>query len=153
MHVFLFLQSFLKQILTGTKPSERHATFTSGRVSEKNNLKRRAGFGPIADEDLRDDVMAMLVEFYEELKGSTDISYISDVWLPEAIIFGIQQIDHVDRTKAEEIFLKGSKDAVTSDEVKELEAKLKKRKLSVAEAEERLKKAKRAVARYSAGES
>jgi len=52
MHVFLFLQSFLKQILTGTKPSERHATFTSGRVSEKNNLKRRAGFGPIADEDL-----------------------------------------------------------------------------------------------------
>ena len=59
----------------------------------------------------------------------------------------------MDRTKAEEIFLKGSKDAVTSDEVKELEAKLKKRKLSVAEAEERLKKAKRAVARYSAGES
>lgn len=54
--------------------------------------------------------------------------------------------------KAEEIFLKGSKDAVTSDEVKELEAKLKKRKLSAEEAEERLKKATRAVARYSAGE-
>jgi len=27
--------------------------------------------------------MTMLVEFYKELKGTTDISYISDVWLPE----------------------------------------------------------------------
>ena len=26
--------------------------YTSGRVSEKDNLKRRAGFGPIADENL-----------------------------------------------------------------------------------------------------
>lgn len=26
--------------------------YTSGRVSERDNLKRRAGFGPIADDNL-----------------------------------------------------------------------------------------------------
>ena len=27
--------------------------------------------------------MDLLLEFYKELKGTTDITYVSDVWLPE----------------------------------------------------------------------
>ena len=50
--LFFSVQTFLRQILNGTKSSERHLIYTSGRVSEKDNLKHRAGFGPIADDKL-----------------------------------------------------------------------------------------------------
>ena len=50
--LFFSVQTFLRQILNGTKSSERHMIYTSGRVSEKDNLKHRAGFGPIADDNL-----------------------------------------------------------------------------------------------------
>ena len=42
----------LKQILNGTKKSERHQIYFHGRVSERDQLKHRAGFGPIGVEDL-----------------------------------------------------------------------------------------------------
>ena len=62
-------------------------------------------------------------------------------------------MDHVDKQKAEKIFMDGSKYAVTSAEVQELTAKFKKRKLSLEEKEERIRIAERAVARHSACES
>lgn len=49
---YLYFQPMLKQILNGTKKSERHQIYFHGRVSEKDQLKRRAGFGPIGDEVL-----------------------------------------------------------------------------------------------------
>lgn len=144
----------LRQILNGTKSSERHLTYTSGRVSEKDNLKRRAGFGPIADGNLPEKIMDILTKFYEEVKGSQDITYqyVTDVWLPEAIIWSIQQIDHVDRQTAEKMYSEGNKSAVSNAEVAKLTEKLKQRKLCPEDATERLQKAKRAVARYSVSE-
>lgn len=143
----------LKQILNGKRTSERHATYTCGRVSEKNGLKLRAGFGPVGEENLRDEIMALLLDYYKELKGSTDLTYVSDVWLPEAIIFSIQEIDKVDRERAEEMFQAGSELAVSSSEVQEFTKILKQRKPSAGQVQERVKKAERALARYNAGES
>ena len=31
----------------------------------------------------RDEIMGLLLQFYEQLKGSADITYVSEVWLPE----------------------------------------------------------------------
>jgi len=143
----------LKQILNGKRPSERHTIYTCGRVSEKNGLKLRAGFGPVGDEDLRVEIMTLLLEYYKELKGKPDLTYVSDVWLPEAIIFSIQEIDKVDRERAEEMYQAGSELAVSSSEVQEFTKNLKQRKPSAEQVQERVKKAERALARYSAGES
>lgn len=135
----------------------------------------------------QDEIMHLLVEFHKECKGNVaDISYVSDVWLPEvrkrfvavainafirkkfgkifsfyyktdfhiifpqAIIWSIQEIDHVDKERAEKTFLEGSGFAVTNAEVEELTSNLKqRRKLSTEEAEERIKKAERAMAAES----
>ncbi|KAJ7385406.1 nucleosome binding [Desmophyllum pertusum] len=140
-------KSTLKQILNGTKPSERHKIYTCGRVSERDQLKHRAGFGPIGDENLGDEIMTLLLKFHNEFTGNKDLSYVADVWLPEAIIWSIQKIDHVDRERAEKMFLKGSSYAVSAAEVKELNTKLKQRKLSSEETKERIEKAERAMAR------
>lgn len=140
----------LKEILSGSKPSERHAIYTSGRVSEKDNLRRRSGFGPIADENVRDEVMNMLKDYYQELQGTSGISYVADVWLPEAIIWSISEIDHVDHQRAEKIFQHGFEHAVTNDEVLQLTTKLKQRKPSAETREERLKYAERALKRHFA---
>lgn len=53
IHSFTFsLQPALKQILNGKRTSQRHTIYTCGRVSEKNGLKLRAGFGPVGEENL-----------------------------------------------------------------------------------------------------
>ena len=31
----------------------------------------------------RDEIMGLLLQFYEEFKGFPDITYVSEVWLPE----------------------------------------------------------------------
>lgn len=92
----------LKDILNGTKHSDRHETYTRGRVSEKNLLKKQSGFGPVADETLREGIMDLLMDFYREFCGTVDLTYISDVWLPEAIIQSISKMDNVDTELAEE---------------------------------------------------
>lgn len=55
----------------------------------------------------------------------------------------------MDRQKAEEMYLEGSKLAVTDEEVNQLTAKLKQKNLSQTEAMERLQKAERIIARVS----
>ena len=67
----------------------------------------------------------------------------------QALIWSIQQIQHVDRQKAEQMYLEGSKLAVTDEEVNQLTAKLKQKNLSQTEAMERLQKAERVIARVS----
>ena len=53
----------------------------------------------------------------------------------------------MDRQKAEEMYLEGSKLAVTDEEVNQLTAKLKQKNLSQTEAMERLDKAEKVFAR------
>lgn len=65
------------------------------------------------------------------------------------MIFSIQEIDKVERERAEKMYRTGSEVAVSSSEVNELTKKLKQKRLSSEEAKERLKKAERALARYS----
>ena len=77
---------------------------------------------------------------------------LEKTFLFKAIIWSIQQIDHVDRQTAEKMYSEGNKSAVSNAEVAELTEKLKQRKLSPEDATERLQKAKRAVARYSVSE-
>lgn len=135
----------LKQILDGRRSSERHTTFTSGRKSERNQLKHRAGFGPVGNEALH--IMEMLMEFYKEIKGDEDFSYVSEVWLPEAIIWSIQNIDHIDRQKAEKMYLEGSESTVTNAQVEEFKSALMKRKkVGREEVEEKIRRAERVMA-------
>ena len=65
----------------------------------------------------------------------------------QALIWSIQQIQHVDRQKAEEMYLEGSKFAVTDDEVHQFTSKLMRKNLSQTEAMERLHKAENVIAR------
>ena len=65
----------------------------------------------------------------------------------QALIWSIQQIQHVDRQKAEEMYLEGSKFAVTDDEVHQFTSKLIRKNLSQTEAMERLDKAEKVIAR------
>ena len=45
------LQQRLLNIYREKVPSTRHKTFKYGSVSEKNDLKHKAGFGPVKDEE------------------------------------------------------------------------------------------------------
>ena len=65
----------------------------------------------------------------------------------QALIWSIQQIQHVDRQKAEEMYLEGSKLAVTDDEVHQFTSKLMRKNLTQTEAMERLHKAENVIAR------
>ena len=38
---------------------------------------------PILRPQQRDEVMNMLKDYYQELQGTSGISYVADVWLPE----------------------------------------------------------------------
>ncbi|XP_031564568.1 PWWP domain-containing protein 2A-like isoform X2 [Actinia tenebrosa] len=109
---------FLKDIFEEKKACERHEIFKKGSAKEKNSLKRRSGFGPVADTDLEDDIMELLQDFYRELVGNkedfSEITYISDVWLPEAIIYAVQKIERVDRKTAEYLFRRGSSQGTRS---------------------------------------
>ena len=66
------------------------------------------------------------------------------------MIWSIGEIDHVDRSTAENRFRQGFQHAVSNDEVLQLTTKLKQRKPTAEEKEERLKYAERALTRHLA---
>ena len=67
--------------------------------------------------------------------------------IPQAIIWSIQEINHVNRERAEEMFLEGSKSTVTNAEVEAFKSTLKKKgRVNREEAEKRIRRAERAMA-------
>lgn len=67
--------------------------------------------------------------------------------IPQAIIWSIQEINHVNRERAEEMFLEGSKSIVTNAEVEEFKSTLKKKgRVNREEVEKRIRRAERAMA-------
>ncbi|XP_028406862.1 uncharacterized protein LOC114529306 [Dendronephthya gigantea] len=88
-------------------PSFRHKTFKYGRVSERDALKHKGGFGPIQDEQTGEEIVRVLKMWLDaEAKQSyVTLDYVFEVWLPEAMIYYIQHIDNISAEQAEEIYL------------------------------------------------
>lgn len=99
---------FLFAVTRGEQTSNRHSTFIKGTQKEKDRLKWSSGFGPL-DEDQSDDLLRMLVTWYQkEFPESSfnPITYVSEVWLPEAIIRGIANTQQISLSEAELKYLK-----------------------------------------------
>ncbi|XP_070542460.1 PWWP domain-containing DNA repair factor 3A-like [Ptychodera flava] len=95
-------------IANGTQYSERHHIYMNGPNSKKMQLKF-TGFGPIVDENQQEDLYHYLLELYgkhilEKTGGFSGISYVTEVWIPEAILIAIENVRKVSRKEAVKIF-------------------------------------------------
>ncbi|XP_065060303.1 uncharacterized protein LOC135687627 [Rhopilema esculentum] len=97
----------LEKILHGEIECKRHTIFTKGTTKEKNMLKHSSGYGPIDDDKIAEKVLEKLLEWYNNSKKRrrfNSVTYVSEVWLPEAIIMALMDSRNIGRQKAEEIF-------------------------------------------------
>eukprot|EP00794_Sanderia_malayensis_P009793 gene9793-10792_t len=101
----------LLRIFEGEIESERHEIFLHGTTKNKNMLKYRSGFGCIEDEKMADDILDKLRQWFEQCGNKCESinasTYVSEVWLPEAMILAIMKCEGVEREKAEEIYING----------------------------------------------
>ncbi|XP_022102970.1 PWWP domain-containing protein MUM1-like [Acanthaster planci] len=102
-------KNHLLDIYHGKYKCERQRLFKSDRQADRLALRTMAGQGPITDEELLSELTNFLRDLYVEncMECKEDIpnaSYITEVWLPEAIIFAIQKTRRVVRHTAEELF-------------------------------------------------
>ncbi|XP_076103503.1 uncharacterized protein LOC143072465 isoform X2 [Mytilus galloprovincialis] len=102
------MKNYLLDIFYERRKSELHQKFIHGTVKEKNSL-RYAGFGPIYNEEQEEEIVEILKDWLYELpkKDIPDISYVLDVWIPEAIVYALIKTKSYGRTKAKEQFYKG----------------------------------------------
>jgi len=87
--------------------SFRHNTFMQGGQNEKKRLKFMSGFGPMGEEE-SEEVFGLLVDWFNcECKTSVvnAVTYVSEVWLPEAVINGLMVTKNLTRDAAEKEFL------------------------------------------------
>ncbi|XP_071794734.1 PWWP domain-containing DNA repair factor 3A-like isoform X2 [Asterias amurensis] len=99
----------LLAIYKGQTNSERHSLFGSKLSSDRQKLRALAGLGPITGEEQQSNLTDFLSELYKNhcMKCQEDLpslAYITEVWLPEAVIFAIQKTRRIDRVKAEDLF-------------------------------------------------
>ncbi|XP_052101172.1 uncharacterized protein LOC127735131 isoform X2 [Mytilus californianus] len=102
------MKNYLLDIFYGKRKSELHQKFVRGTVKEKNSL-RYAGFGPIYNEEQEEEIVEILKDWLYELpkKDIPDISYVLDVWIPEAVVYALIKTKSYGRKKAWEQFNKG----------------------------------------------
>ncbi|XP_038074033.1 PWWP domain-containing DNA repair factor 3A-like [Patiria miniata] len=102
-------KNYLLAMFHGKVKSERQRLFNSDRQTDRQTLRAMAGLGPITDDELLSELTDFLRDLYVEhcMQCKDDIpntSYITEVWLPEAIIFAIQKTRRVGRRNAEKLF-------------------------------------------------
>eukprot|EP00112_Aurelia_sp_Birch-Aquarium-sp1_P008246 Seg1903.8 transcript_id=Seg1903.8/GoldUCD/mRNA.D3Y31 product="hypothetical protein" protein_id=Seg1903.8/GoldUCD/D3Y31 len=99
----------LIKIYNGEIESERHKIFTSGTTKQKDDLKYKSGYGPIDDDKMAEDLSDQLLTWFKESCSKrvniNAVSYVHDVWLPEAIILALMNSKNITRNKAEKIYL------------------------------------------------
>ncbi|KAJ8304867.1 hypothetical protein KUTeg_018450 [Tegillarca granosa] len=81
------MKTFLFDIRTGKRKSERHEKFFSRRTKVRQSL-RYTGFGPIANEEQQEEIIATFIKWLIECdsygeKSLPDAGYVMDVWIPE----------------------------------------------------------------------
>ncbi|XP_052794046.1 PWWP domain-containing DNA repair factor 3A-like isoform X2 [Mya arenaria] len=98
----------LKMILRGKQPSTLHDIYTSGSMKERKKIMYR-GFGPIENEDQIDHLVNCYLDLIRQMKLDPlkYINYVLDVWIPEAVIYGLTKLKGYGKKKAEEMFNKG----------------------------------------------
>ena len=101
-------RSLLRDIMTGKKSSERHEIFINGKQKDKDKLRWRSGFGEL-NETSANEIFDLLISWFtEDFQGSkyNAITYVSDVWLPEAYIHALSQTKNILLQDAEREYLK-----------------------------------------------
>ncbi|KAL5005204.1 hypothetical protein ScPMuIL_018660 [Solemya velum] len=104
----------LCEIFCSKIKSHRHTKFREGTTKDRMKLKH-SGFGPIADESQQEDIVKCLLEWLTECyksvdsKRLTDVAYLLDVWVPEAVVFGLTHVKTYSKAQAWRIFEKGVK--------------------------------------------
>ena len=107
-------KNHVSDIFHGQVPSERHNLFFQPtKTKAEQNMLKYSGFGPIADETQREEVIDILKEYAKDWteKGQQlqVLDYVLNVLVAEAIIFAIQSVLHKSRSVAEQQFYKGAK--------------------------------------------
>lgn len=102
------MKKYLLDIFYKRKNSTRHHAYFHGTIKEKNGL-RYAGFGPIYNEEQEEEIVDTTKKWLYELpkKDVPDISYILDVWIPEAVVYALIKVKGYSRKKAWLQFEKG----------------------------------------------
>jgi len=103
-------RDILRKISMGEISSDRHRTFFYGTQKERDKLKWNGGYGSLQTQQGEPDELAkILIEWCKEDCSSFQpfnrISYIFNVWLPEAIIRAISFINDKSFKEAEEEYL------------------------------------------------
>lgn len=87
----------------------RHETFLRGTTHEKNSLKYKSGFGPIDDDEITEEISEKLIRWFKEDITTpyhiNAVTYVSEVWLPEAIILALMNSQNANRETAEDLYL------------------------------------------------
>lgn len=98
------MKTFLFDIRTGKRKSERHEKFFSRRTKVRQSL-RYTGFGPIANEEQQEEIIATFIKWLIECdsygeKSLPDAGYVMDVWIPEALVHALTQVKTYSRSVA-----------------------------------------------------
>lgn len=99
-------KQYLIKIFNKEVPSDLHNTFMDGSLKKRESIKYQ-GFGPI---DAEHQIDLLVQTFSDWLKGLPlpsfeIIGYVFDVWVPEAIVFGLKKKGY-SKSKAWEMFHK-----------------------------------------------
>ncbi|XP_046864468.1 uncharacterized protein LOC124458506 isoform X2 [Xenia sp. Carnegie-2017] len=123
--------------------SWRHRIFKYGSTTERNNLQKSSGFGPVKDDEMCEKITNRIKFWYdtETKEKSITFDYVWGVWLPEAIIHYIQMIEKESRERAEEIY-SDYRQHTDDDDVEDVKNYLKRKKVDEATREETLQRAK-----------
>jgi len=98
----------LKKILAEEIECERHQIFKNGTASQKNMLKHHSGYGPIKNDYVAEHLLERLNRWFlacDIQSHFNSVTYVSEVWLPEAIILGLMGTRNISREDAEKVFL------------------------------------------------
>lgn len=104
------MKNYLFDIFYKKKKSERHQKYFYGSVKEQNSLKY-AGFGPIYSEEQEEEIVECTKDWLFEIPSDKrpPITYILDVWIPEAVVYAMIKVKKYCRKKAWEQFWKGTR--------------------------------------------
>lgn len=92
-----FSRTILNDITNGSIESRRHQIFHTGTQKDKDKLRWYSGFGEL-NENSANEILNLLVSWFTKDFPGSDfkaVSYVSDVWLPEAYIHALSNIKNI----------------------------------------------------------
>ncbi|KAK3601191.1 hypothetical protein CHS0354_004391 [Potamilus streckersoni] len=104
-------KAYLLDILHEKKKSLLHTIYKSGTSKQRAKIKNQS-FGPLDEETQMDSIIFTMNKWLKDsqmFNGIDTTSYVFDVWVPEAVVFGLKKLHSYSTKKAWEMFGKGVK--------------------------------------------